>query len=101
MFIVSARHHKVRCVWLLHPCPSSRASTAMMCSAQHVADQCLTSMLGPAGLEAAMHKYWTSAADSALHQGQQHDPRADEDTFIDSTHLPSYSAAAWQSELGV
>ena len=47
-----------------------------------------------------MHKYWTSAADSAMHQGQLHDPRADEDTFIDSTHLPSYSAAAWRSELG-
>ncbi len=47
-----------------------------------------------------MHKYWTSAADTALHQGQQRDLLADEDTFIDSTHLPSYSATAWQPELG-
>ena len=43
-----------------------------------------------------MHEYWTSAADAAL---QRQDAHADDGRFINSTHLPSYSAAAWQPEM--
>jgi hypothetical protein len=42
-----------------------------------------------------MHEYWTSAADAALQRQEAH---GEDGTFIDSIHLPSYSAAAWQPQ---